>query len=171
MSTAEDNLTSYEIIDHEILQSSGLVTYVVDIWDGDRHDPAVSITRYLAVYLGEKLETEDGEAFDPNFGYASDSRYGGSSLNKDRAGEPKIWAQIETIKKADREAENALDDYKRMTGKSNRYSYGSTYTTGAQTMYNAFLDAIDRLGTPEETETDWEAVEKWRTYQAHKEEK
>ena len=53
MSTTEKDVTqkNFEVVDHNI--AAGYVTYIVDLWEGDRNDPATTVTRHIGVWRGE----------------------------------------------------------------------------------------------------------------------
>lgn len=153
----------FETVDINVIPDS-YVTWIVDIWEGDRRDPAVAIGRYIGVWRGEQLEDKEGNAVDPDFSELNGRSY---SYERNIKPRPMHWSLLEEVKTADRDAENAKHQHEALM--SDGYSYGSETTR--KKLYKAFMEAIDVLGDDPNNETAWEAVEAWRSYQAHKHEK
>lgn len=173
MSAADtETKNGFEIIDHNIVPDL-YVTYIVDTWEGDRNDPATQINRYIGVWKAEDLESEERGAFDPDFGEMLDrygyrrSRYSRRSTNKDEP-EPLVWEHLDVTKEADSDARSMRQEYESITD-PNGYAYGSQRIH--KDLYNAFLDAVDTLAEDPDNEQAWEAVTKFRQYQALKHEK
>src|SRR6516162_5498097 len=101
MSATEEKLRA-KIVDREVLQSAGLVTYVVDVWRGDREDPATPVTRYIGVWKSDQLEG------DPTI---SMSNPGGYSERITQKPEAMVWEKLETVKIADKEAQQFKDHH------------------------------------------------------------
>jgi hypothetical protein len=155
------DLKKFEIFDHNI--TSEYVTYIVDLWEGDKNDPAVSITRYIGVWRGDQLEKEDGEAFDPDFWGESRSRY---TYRLEPKPKPLAWTTVETVKEADKELLSFKTQQENMLNK-NQY-YGKNRRAE---LYQEFLDAIDILALWPDREDMWKKVEAYRRYNAHSHEK
>jgi len=167
MSSTEEvvDLRHFEIIDHNI--AAGYVTYIVDLWEGNRNDPTVNVVRHIGVWLGEVLEKEDGEAFDPSFyPKGSPSRY--VYKNKPDNPPPLVWETIEVVKKADAELVRFKNDQQSELAEG-RYRYGSAQRRAE--LYQAFMNAIDYLAKWPEDEHSWKAVDAWRNYNARLHEK
>lgn len=164
--TAEEvaDLRQFEIIDHNI--AAGYVTYIVDLWDGVRKDPAVSITRYIGVWREEKLEKEDGEAFDPSFWAPKTSRY---SYRNNPVPEPLAWERIEVVRAADQELLRFKSEQALELGEGDSYLYGSR--RNRVELYKKFMDAIDTLANNPDDEAAWQDVEQYRNYNARLHEK
>jgi hypothetical protein len=159
MSFNEDGSTSFLIVDHEIAQNTDLVIYVLDVWQGDREDPAVGVARYMGVFKGEDLTTDDGEALDPDFSKWKPGYYNEKKIIP----QPLFWETLEEIKKGDRDAEN----FKRQTEGlllKDDYSFGSRHVE--RTLYQGFVEAIDILAVDGENEEAWAAVNKYREHKA-----
>jgi len=160
-----------DVIDVNIIPDL-YVTYIVDVWDGPRHDPATQAERYICVFAHESpaLQTEDGGAKDPDFGAVAEkwrSRYSDPSGKGD---DPLVWKHLQDIKVADRESKFFKDQQEKYADPENyRYSYG-TEKTRAQ-LYNDFMDAVDTLVTDPDNAVAWEAVEKWRKFNAERHER
>lgn len=147
-----DEATQFEIIDHNI--AAGYVRYIVDLWEGDRTDPAVGVTRYIGVWNENVLETEERGAFDPDFTSARGSYYG--SRMKPPA---LVWAEIGETKKQVREAEQFKHQLKSLMN-NDRYSYGARQSE--KDRFQKFMAAIDKLATDNSDQEAWEAVHAWR---------
>lgn len=167
MSTTEaEQATNYLVIDHNVTEGGQYVTYIVDLWQGRLDDPATQITRYIALFRGDDLETEDGEAIDPD--------WAGVDLHRHWAMEhsikptPLVWETVEKTKHADRDAEQYRDQQAGMLS-DRGYAYGEAATK--KKLYQAFIEAIDVLATDPENEAAWETVEKYRNYNAKLHEK
>jgi len=164
-STAEEkvDLKRFEIYDHNV--TSEYVTYMVDLWEGDRKDPAVSVTRYIGVWHGEQLEKEDGEAFDPDF-WGDRNRY---SYRIEPIPRPLMWHVVEETKKADKELLQFKNDQQNELGEGRLYRYGASQKRAE--LYQLFMNAIDTLAKWPEDEAAWKHVERWRNYNARLHEK
>jgi len=165
MSSTEEvavDLKQFEIVDHNI--AVGYVTYIVDMWDGDKADPTVSVVRRIGVWRGEQLEKEDGEAFDPDF-WGDRTRY---SYRIEPNPKPLVFEILETVKEADKELVRFKNDQEGELGQG-KYRYGAAQRRAE--LYQAFMDAIDTLAKWPENEAAWKAVEKWRNYNARLHEK
>jgi hypothetical protein len=176
MSAAETKTrVGYEVIDHNIVPDL-YVTYIVDVWEGDRSDPATGVTRFIGVWRAEDLETEERGAFDPDFTQVTDYNYrysysrGSRSWRKSDTPEPLVWEVVETTKEADEGAQKMRSEYENMTDPEAR-----AYTYGAQRihkdLYVKFLDAVDILAEDPDNEEAWEDVKAFRDNQALKHEK
>lgn len=149
--------TGFEIQDHNI--AAGYVTYIIDIWKGDKNDPAVSINRYIGVWKDDQLEKEDGEAFDPDFAGCKDFSY--RSYIEPR---PMIWEQMETIKKADASVQNFRREMERAMTKRQRYDYRESKYVDVEekSPFEIFMDAVDRVAVDEGDEEAWAIIEAHR---------
>jgi hypothetical protein len=162
MSATEERTHKWEIVDHDVHQMSGLVAYVVDVWEGDKNDPATSITRHYGVWDGDKLETEDGTAFDPDFW--PENAY---SYRPRPKPEPLVWESLNEVKKADSGARTFKRDQERMLDTG--HSYGEA---GKQRLlYSTFMNAIDVIAADPDNAEAWAAVDAWRDYRAMQYEK
>ena len=171
MSTTEETKESkvlYEIVDHNSVPDSW-VTYIVNIWDGPKNDPATNGTTYIGVWDGALLETEEQGAFDPDFTrYQEFGRYSYRSDAYKPA--PKIWEALEVFQKPDREAINFRREYDSMSSQaSGAYYYGSQ--AKQRDLYTKMLDGIDRIAQDDTDEQAWADVEAYRQYMALKHEK
>lgn len=160
----------FEIIDHNVVPDM-YVTYIIDKWNGDKDDPAVSVVRYIAVFRAEQLENEAGEAFDPDF-----TKDGGRYSYRDNdkiEPKPLTWEPLETIKTADKESAQFSGDYDDMTGDDdggyNRYSYGAM--AKRKQLYEKMMAAIDVLAERPEDQFAWAAVDEYRALSALQHEK
>ena len=165
MSATEEKLRA-KIVDHEVLQSAGLVTYVIDVWRGDREDPATAVERYLGVWNSDDLVTEDDEAITPTISIRTGYSYRGGDYGQKP--EAKFWQKLEVIKAADKEAEQFKGHTEHMMNEGG-YSYGEMATQKRK--YQAFMRALDVLAIDEGNEEAWAMVEEYREYQALKHEK
>ena len=165
MSTTEEHSKiNWDVIDANIIPDL-YVTWIVDIWQGHRHDPATTIMRYLGVWRTDQLEKEDGEAVDPDLSGAggSRSRYGASEY--DIKPRPIHWTRLETIKLGDSEAESYKESQQGYARAAERAGENTWQPHGKATkavMYTAFLDAIDVLASDPTNEAAWAAVDEWR---------
>jgi|SRR6516225_1889895 hypothetical protein len=168
MSTTEKDVTqkNFEVVDHNI--AAGYVTYIVDLWEGDRNDPATTVTRHIGVWRGESLEKEDGEAFDPDWldTSSSYSKYRWRPVPKP---EPVVWEQIEQVS-GDKEAMKAREDYKNLTTKQEDRYYSTAHNTQVDA-YEAFMTAVDRVAEDDTDEAAWKTIEQWRMKHAMKHER
>jgi len=150
----EEPTWQYEIIDHNVTPDQEYVTLILDIWMGDRNDLATGIDRYIGVWRGSALETDEGEAINPSFEKHSWRRY---------VPEPKpdtlVWEKMESIKEVDRDAQSHQTESAALMSGS-YFGYDSGIKEG---QYESFLDAIDRLAENYEDESAWEAVNNWRS--------
>jgi hypothetical protein len=160
MSAVEEKLRA-SIVDHEILESAGLVVYVIDIWRGDKNDPAVAVERYYGLWDAEGLVSEDGEAITPTISMGNYDRF-------KQTPEAIKWEKLETVKAADKEAEqfkrhhdNQMDEGGYAWGEAREQKY----------KYQQFMRALDILAADEDNEEAWAAVKEYRDYQALKHEK
>jgi len=167
MSSTEEkvDLRHFEIYDHNV--TSEYVTYMVDLWEGDRNDPTVSVVRYIGVWLGEVLEKEDGEAFDPSFYPKDPSRY--VYKNKPNNPPPLVWEVVAVVKEADQELVKFKNDQQNELGEGRLYRYGASQKRAE--LYQLFMNAIDTLAKWPEDEAAWKHVERWRNYNARLHEK
>lgn len=163
--TVAEQQEQYEIQDHNI--AAGYVTYIVDLWTGDASDPAVGVERWIGVWHENDLESEELGGFDPDF---NRTRYG---YRREPKPEPLVWEQVEVIKEADdaarrmqRESEQLLDD-----NDDGGYNYQRMKTKPVRDLYQAFIDAIERLAVDDTDEEAWTAVEAWRSHNALRHEK
>lgn len=159
MAVETEQTLQFEILDHNV--AAGYVTLILDVWEGNRHDPVTSIDRYIGVWEEDQLEDADGNAKDPEYSK------GRSSWDKVRATpHPLLWQVLETIKKADDDALKQKQDQDAVLRER-------TYSTSQMTrrgLYQAFIDAIPILGQDETNAEAWEAVEAWRMYNAQRHE-
>lgn len=164
----EINNVHFDTIDVNIIPDL-YVTWIVDIWEGNRNDPATQIDRYIGVWRADVLEDDEGNARDPEFKAGRADDYS-SSYRISRAIEPAPlhWDQIDTPKKADAEARQ----YRR---ESEAYADAGAYRYGSERvraeLYQKFMAAIEVLGTDPNNEEAWAAVEAWRMHDATKHEK
>lgn len=158
MSFNEDGSTSYLVVDHEVAQNTDLVIYVLDVWQGDRKDPAVGVSRWMGVFKGEDLTTDDGEALDPDF-----SKYKPGYSEGKIIPQPLFWQLLEEIKKEDREAERYKSQTAALLARDD-YSYGTRLKE--KTLYQGFVEAIDILAVDGENAEAWAAVDAYREHKA-----
>jgi hypothetical protein len=165
MTEVAESTVQFEIIDHNVIPDQYIV-YIVDLWDGNKNDPAVGVNRYIGVWKWDVLEDEQGDALDPSFASADLGRY---SMSRSIKPEPLHWDHLEVMKAADRESERFKQDSDHASNAEyHRYSPSSKRSAE---LYNEFLIGIDMLAKDENNEQAWEMVEKYRTYQAQKNEK
>lgn len=156
MSPTTHLMNRHEVVGHEVVAS--YVVYIVDIWQGDRNDPAVEVIRHTGIWRGSDLEDEDGNAIDPDFSKCKPKTYRYSDWEGDGP-EPLMWDSLETPKQADREAkghkEQAIkwEDPEAYVG----YSHHTRHR-----LYIQFLDAIDTLSQDDGDQEAWAAVEAYR---------
>lgn len=151
----------YETIDVNIIPDL-YVTWIVDIWRGDRNDPAVDVERYIGVWDAAVLEDEDGNAVDPSF----ESRRYGMGVQPTIAA--RHWEVLDHIKKSD----SAARTFKKQQDdlfNPDSYAYGSTHTH--KSLYTEFMNAIDVLVEQPDNKEAWEAVDAFRKNQAMQHEK
>jgi len=163
---ASEHATLYhEVVGHEVV--ADYVVYIVDIWMGDKNDPAVEVIRHTGVWKGEVLEDDEGNAIDPDFSKCEPKTYryhdwdGGEPV-------PLMWDSLETPKKADRAARSHKDEALKWEDPESYVGYGSSQK---KNLYIKFLDAIDVLAEDPENEEAWAAVQAYRDYSAHLHEK
>jgi hypothetical protein len=150
----------YETIDVNIVNDL-YVTWIVDIWDGDRNDPAVDIIRYIGVWDADALEDDDGNAVDPTF---KKGQYSGVTPSH----KPRHWEQLDHIKKSDGAARSFKKQSDEMLDPERYAGYG---LATSKTKYMAFMDAIDTLVSDPENAEAWAAVDAWRAHNAQLHEK
>jgi hypothetical protein len=150
----------YLIIDHNIVPGQ-YVTYIVDIWSGNLHDPATEIKRYIGLWRAEDLETEEAGAFDPDFSKAR-GRTVSYSYGSWRGGspEPLVWEEVEVRKTADKSAKDHKKEDKQLTTK--KEGFNATSHNKIVDQYQAFLDAVDRVAEDDGDEEAWAAIDAWR---------
>jgi hypothetical protein len=140
-----------DIIDHNIVGEE-YVTYIVDMWAGDRTDPAVDITRYLGCWNASDLVNADGESNDPDF-WGGRDRYSYYTRPTPR---PITWETLGEKKKGQSDAKSFKKIQETLTGDS----YGSSE------LYKKFLDAIDTVAGDPDNEAAWAAIDAYRRGQA-----
>lgn len=147
-------MTGFEIQDHNI--AAGYVTYIVDIWDGDRDDPAVGVNRYLGVWQESVImDTEHGQ---PEFDRVDVGWSYAGRLKPPAA----VWQVLKEVKESVREAEQHQSEHKGLM--SEGYSYGAGATRKSR--YQKFMAAIDTLVTDPENEQAWQDIDAWRNVMA-----
>jgi len=165
VSVAESK-TQFEIIDTNIVPDL-YVTFIIDIWEGDRNDPATEVIRYIGVWRAEDLVNGDGEAHDPDWSEYDIARY--SRWHRAKA-KPICWEQLETVKEADSGAVMMRREYESLTDPEAYVGY-SHNSLKHKELYVKFLDAIDVLAEDPDNERAWEDVNAFRQFQALKHEK
>jgi len=156
-----DNI-HFEILDHNIILELDYVSYILDVWAGEKTDPATTITRYIGVWKGADLEKEDGEAFDPDFGESGYvSRYGINS--REVKPKPLHWDVLEEVQKADREAEQHRSESESLERPldDSHYDY-SGRRAASKEQHEAFWAAIERVSENDDDEEAWETINKYR---------
>jgi len=159
----------YEIIDHNIVPDM-YVTYIVDLWEGAKNDPATEITRYIICYdHASPAFGEDGDK-DPDFGNLEE-KWGHRYSEPSGAGDdPLVFKRLETVKTADREAKQYKDAIKNYTDpERQRYSYGGEKRRSE--LYNEFMDAVDVIATDPDNAVAWAAIDAWKKFNAERHEK
>lgn len=156
----------YDTIDINIIPDS-YVTWIVDVWTGNRNDPAVGVTRYIGVWRGEDLEDAEGNAIDPDFSQLSERRY---SWDRQIKPHPLHWHALETVKESEGDARSFKNDVESMSPDNRSYTYNSKLRRKAE-LYQEFLKAIDILAASPEDVYAWAAVEAWRQHNAQLHEK
>lgn len=152
MPTKETSV-NFDVLDHHVTPGMEYVTLIVDVWRGDRKDPATAVDRYLGLWSGESLENGDGEAVDPSF-----SQHGWKGVVPNP--EPLVWECFEHIKTADRTAESHKEQTDRLQKRND--GYGSTHHNRQVDLYEAFLEAIERVAVDDTDEEAWTAITAWR---------
>lgn len=156
---------NYEILDHNIVPDS-YVTYIVDLWDGERKDPATSVYTYIGVWRGDDLENEEQGAFDPDFSKAEDS-YGHIEFRRYNP-RPLLWKHLDTPTKGNDDAKQHRDAHERLT-EQNGYT-PPAWRLGASS-YEQFLAAIDTVAENYEDEEAWKIIDSWRERQLRHDER
>jgi hypothetical protein len=163
MTEIKESTVGWDVIDHNIIPDQ-YVVYIVDLWDGKKNDPAVSVERYIGVWAADALEDAEGNAIDPDWaGWEPRSYYSKIKPEAIR------WDRLETVKEADRESQRFKQDSD-SAADTEHYRYNPGNQRRAQ-MYKEFLIAIDMLAKNDKNEQAWEMVQKYRDYQAHRHEK
>ena len=155
--------SNYEIIDHNVIPDL-YVTYIVDLWEGDKTDPATEVSRFIALFAAGELETEEGVAFDPNFEAVSPgyrTSYYSKHSPRELVPEALVWDTVETIKEADKESLRYKEETERLLKRSESTYSGAKHNAEVD-RYQAFLDAIDRLAAGDESEETYTAIDAWR---------
>jgi hypothetical protein len=143
--------TSYAEVSRVRNPDTDYVTIILDVWKGDRDDPAVEVIRYLSLFSVE----EAPEVFLFNDGYYS--------TRLKEAQKPIIWKEIGHQKTAVQEAKQHKGQYEQMT-REDRYGYG--VVSRDKERYMAFMDAIDALHEDPQDEEAWKKVDSWRSHMA-----
>jgi hypothetical protein len=161
----EHAATHHDVVGHEVV--ADYVVYIVDIWIGDRTDPAVEVVRHTGIWRGSDLEDVEGNAFDPDFSKCTPKTYryddwGGGDP------EPLMWDSLEIEKKADPRARSHKDEALKWEDPEGYVGYGQNHK---KELYIKFLDAIDILADDPENEEAWAMVKDYRDYSAHLHEK
>jgi len=134
----------YTMIDQ--VNVADYITMVIEVYDGDREDPATEIRRYQATYPSNW----DGEI----------ELRGSYSLYRPKGSLG--WVDLEVVKEKDHDAES----YEYAQG---NMLNGDRYYSGSgkgRKLYQAFMEAIDVLSGDDENVDAWAAVDEWRQYQA-----
>jgi hypothetical protein len=159
MSTTDEEVAfQYEEVDVNIVPDQ-YVTWIVDLWRGDKRDPATAITRYIAVWRADQLENEQGEGVDPTFKPAASYR----RQDPVPVPQPMVWNILEKIKEPDQEAEKFRTQQENLMNRE-LPRYGSTSTRAS--LYQAFMDALDVLAHSPDDQEAWAKVEAYRNNQA-----
>jgi hypothetical protein len=156
---------NYEILDRNV--TTDYVTLIVDVWEGDRNDPAVQVERYIGVW---RIEDLDDGASDPNFSEVdtTHSRYRYSHDDGGVKPAPLAWTVIETTKEADKQARSAKKEAMDWEDPESYVGWGENRK---KELYIAFLDAIDTLAEDPTNEQALAAVDAFRSHSALKHEK
>jgi hypothetical protein len=166
--TTEVEVEGYhlETIDINIIPDQ-YVVWIVDIWKGSRHDPAVEVVRYIGVWDADKLEDEEGNARDPDFSQLSkpDRSY---NWEREIRPAPRLWDKLDLTKKADDDARQFKGNVEAIYSEST-YRYGSSRER--EGLYKEFMAAVDVLGNQPDNEEAWETVARWRQYNAERHER
>lgn len=158
---------NFEIVDHNIIPDQ-YVTYIVDVWQGDRKDPATRITRYIGTWRASDLETEEGEAFDPDFSFPDVPQYRIDRISMyefDRKkSRPLVWDRLETVQEPDQDLLQHREAHDRLS-EQNGHTPLSWRTASSGVGYEQFLQAIDAVAVNEDDEEAWATIDKWRQRQ------
>ena len=130
------------------------VTIVVDVWAGERDDPATEILRYQATY--NVVDVPETIALD-------DDRWGWSV-----AGPVITFEQLDAVQKSDTGAKHFRTEYQQMTDPE---AYAGWDMRTQKELYTAMLDAIDVLAEDDGNEEAWAAIDAYRGHIAVKHEK
>lgn len=160
---SESNL-QYETIDVNIVPDL-YVTWIVDLWQGEKTDPATAITRYIGVWRAEVLENEKGEAIDPVF---SEKMLGAYNALRYISPTPMHWQALESIKEADSEAQNFRSQMEDALRPRERFDYNRREHIEERSPMEEFMDAIDRLAVDDTDQEAWAIVQARRKAQIEK---
>jgi hypothetical protein len=162
-----ENRISHEIVDHNIVGDE-YVTYIVDLWQGDRNDPSTHVERYIGTWRADALETEERGAFDPDFTFPELSRHDTANISiyYFRSGNvrPLQWDNLETVQKADEDVLQHRRAHEQLTDQNGHVPY-AWRMSGVTATYEGFLNAIDRVSENEEDEEAWDIIDNWRLRQ------
>lgn len=165
VAVSEHNTLHHEVVGHEVV--ADYVVYIVDIWMGDKSDPAVEVIRHTGIWKGEALEDDEGNAIDPDFSKSQPKTYRYDDWGGGEP-EPLMWDSLETPKVADKAARSHKDEAMKWEDPEGYVGYGNNRK---KELYIKFLDAIDVLADDPESTTAWADVQAYRDYNAHLHEK
>jgi hypothetical protein len=148
-----EGVTSVLEISRSRLPNTEYVVIICDAWKGDRDDPAVGISRYIAMFPAESAP-EELELSDQSYGY---------KLKEQDRRNVLAWEQVEEIKKQDDDARNYAATQDNLLDPEG-YSYGENRRKKG--LYIQFIEAIDILAVDPDNEPAWAAVEAYRSYNA-----
>lgn len=150
----------YETIDINIVPDL-YVTWIVDIWSGDRNDPATDVNRYIAVWNADALEDEQGNAVDPVF-----HRRSSYSTEPKPNIQPLHWHLLDSVKAADPAARSFKQQQESALTVDPESYYGRQHKP-----YQDMMEAIETLVGDPENEEAWSKIEQFRRIQAMRHER
>lgn len=146
-------------LNYNVVDGDAYLSLVVDVWAGDPEDPATEVSRFFGVWRRSDL---DGEAQDLTI--SQDGWYDYEIKPK-----PLLWELIETTKEADDRAIKHQQESEHLLTRVEGYDYSGH--NRQVDLYEAFLDAIERVAKDENDEEAWEIIERWRSRVSDKYEK
>jgi hypothetical protein len=145
----------------------GYTILIYETWVGDREDPATQVEEWMSLFNEEDMPDEVSTATEVANSppYVPSTRYtyrGYSGLQGAVTNE-----QLRVVQEADYAAQKQRSDSESLLGDT---YYGRSASVGGVN-YEAFLNAIERVGANDDDEEAWAAIEKWRSRQMRQEER
>lgn len=145
------------------LPGTDYVVLVTEIWQGDRNDPATSVSRYMGMWEAGDVPPE-GEL-------PLDQRYGSPELERETRKQNLVWESLGLVQGSDRDYRSHRDEYQSMTAEDGGYRYSYGISRKRKELYVAMLNAVDIIAEDENNKEAWAAIDAYREYWALEQEK
>lgn len=150
---AEKLAVSHQIVSQVRNPDTDYVTVILDLWKGDRDDPAVGVSRFLALFNISSVPDE----------FKFNHQYYGYRLSDPESAI--LWEHLGDVKKEDKGARDHQQNDDFMLDE-NEERWRPPEVVKRKLLYQQFIAAIDVLAVDYENEEAWAAVDAWRGYHA-----